>query len=112
VSPATISYVPRKPHPLGFMIKTVCDTKTGILLNFDFVEGEEIDVFKEYNAQWGKSTGCTMRLVEPYANTGRTVIGDSWFGSVYTSLAMLYKGLHFVGNVKTGHKYFPKKHLL
>ena len=41
-----ISYVPRKPHPLGFMIKTVVDAKTGILLNVDLVEGSDVDAFK------------------------------------------------------------------
>lgn len=52
-----------------------------------------------------------MRLTEPYAGTGRTVYGDSWFASVNTALAMRWQKLNFVGCVKTAHKHFPKKTL-
>lgn len=107
-SPQHQSYVPRKPHSLGFMIKTICDASTRILLNIDIVEGAELDANKKYNSLWGKSTGCTLRLAEPWFGTWRTLVGDSWFASVNTALACVSNGLHFVGNVKTGHKHYPK----
>ena len=72
------------------------------------VEGAEQDSGKSYNQEWGKSTGCTLRLTEPYHGTGRTVVADSWFGSVNTAVALLKHGLYFIGNVKNGHFGYPK----
>ena len=62
-------------------------------------------------ATWGKSTGCTLRLTQIYHGTSRTIVGDSWFASVNTALAMKKHGLYFVGNVKNGHFGFPLKFL-
>ena len=33
-----LTYIPRKPTPLGIMLKTCCDGNTGILLNAELVE--------------------------------------------------------------------------
>ena len=54
------------------------------------------------------STAGIMRLVEPYFETGRTVYGDSAFGSVNTAIKLKKNGLFFFGMVKTAHKFFPK----
>lgn len=70
-----------------------------------------MDANKEFNQLWGRSTGCTLRLAKPWFGTWRTLIGDSWFASVNTALACVSKSLHFVGNVKTGYKDFPKAFL-
>ena len=110
-APQHMSYLPRKPHPLGFMVKSICDATTRIMLNLDLVEGSEVASFKKFNAEWGKSTGCTLRLAEPWFGSWRTLIGDSWFASVNTALACSSKDLHFVGNVKTGHKHYPKSYM-
>ncbi len=40
--------------------------------------------------------------------SSRIVIGDSYFGSLKTAIALRSKGLYFIGCVKTGHKGFPK----
>lgn len=108
VSEGRLMYIPRKPTPLGFMLKTVVDTKSGILLNAEIVEGAEIDEKKKYVDKWGKSTATTMRLVERWQGSSRILIGDSWFGSYKTAVALLKMGIFFVGNVKTAHKLFPK----
>ena len=104
-------FIPRKPTPLGIMLKTLVDTASGILLNADIVEGAEEDAKKEYNTQWGKSTGCTLRLCKPWHGKSRIVIGDSWFGSYRTGVALIKHGCFMVMNVKTGHKHFPKNKL-
>ena len=43
-----ISYLPRKPHPLGIQLKTICDARSGIWLDIDPVEGKDIDASKEF----------------------------------------------------------------
>ena len=42
-SEAQISYIPSKPHPLGIQVKTICDTRSGIWLDMEPVEGKEAD---------------------------------------------------------------------
>lgn len=111
VSEGKLMFIPRKPTPLGFMLKTIVDTMTCILLNAEIVEGADEDAGKEFNEEWGKSTGCTLRLCKPWHGKARVVIGDSWFGSYKTGVALLKHGTFFVGNVKTAHKHFPKAHL-
>ena len=105
---ANLTYMARKPHPQGFQIKTLACSESKIVVAIDLVEGAEQDAGKSYNQEWGKSTGCTLRLTEPYHGTGRTVVADSWFGSVNTAVALLKHGLYFVGNVKNGHYGYPK----
>jgi hypothetical protein len=65
----------------------------------------------EYVAEWGKSTACTMRVTKPYHGTFRTVIGDSWFGSINTALGLRSLDMYFVGNAKTGHYACPKQYI-
>jgi hypothetical protein len=89
------------------MIKTICDMTSRILLRFDIVEGQQADALKEYNDCWGKATACTLRLAEPYFGSWRTVVGDSWFGSVSTAVALKKYKLQFVGNVKIGYSGYP-----
>ena len=101
----------RKPHPQGFQVKTTACASTNIVLEYDLVEGPDIDGEKEFSPYWGKSTGTTLRLTQPFAGTGRTIIGDSWFASVNTAVALYKMGLYFVGNVKTGHFGFPLRWL-
>ena len=38
-----LSYLPRKPTPLGFQLKTTCDSRSKVMLAMELVEGEEID---------------------------------------------------------------------
>ena len=111
ISEGKLMFLPRKPTPLGIMLKTLVDTATGVLVNAEIVEGAERDALKEYNVEWGKSTGCTLRLSKPWHGKARIIIGDSWFGSYRSAVALLKHGLFMVANVKTGHKHFPKAKL-
>lgn len=38
---AHLTYIPRKPTPLGIMLKTICDTSSGIMVGAEFVESAE-----------------------------------------------------------------------
>lgn len=103
-----MSYLARKPHPYGFQIKTLACSESKIIIATDLVEGAEKDSSKSYNQEWGKSTGCTLHLTEPYHGTWRTIVTDSWFGRVNTAVALLKHGLYFVRNVKIGHYEYSK----
>ena len=52
-------------------------SRSKIILNAEFCEGEQVDIEKEHVAQWGKSTAVMLRAIAPYHGTFRTVIGDS-----------------------------------
>jgi hypothetical protein len=43
VAEGKLMFIPRKPTPLGFMLKTIVDTESGILINAEIVEGAEAD---------------------------------------------------------------------
>eukprot|EP00123_Amoebidium_parasiticum_P018425 comp24200_c0_seq1/m.44440 comp24200_c0_seq1/g.44440 ORF comp24200_c0_seq1/g.44440 comp24200_c0_seq1/m.44440 type:complete len:652 (-) comp24200_c0_seq1:589-2544(-) len=103
-------YIKRKPHPLGQEIKTLHDCVTNILINFEMNEGKLRMASKPYR-QLGAGTGTTLRLLTPRANpthrNPRTIVGDSWFGSV-TGTREVYKiGFYALFNVKTATRDFP-----
>ncbi len=104
-----LSWIPRKPHPLGFQLKTVVDAVSLVLLNIDIVEGREADRLKEFMEETGhkQTTATTLRLVKPFFGSKRVVIGDSWFGSLRTAEELAERGLHSILCVKTGHAGYP-----
>lgn len=112
VASAHITYLPRKPTPLGIQLKTCVDATSGVCVNMELCESKEDMKEKKWFDEYGATTSCTLRLTEQYHHQNREVIGDSWFGSVRTAEALLARGLHSVLNVKMGHSGFPKKELL
>ena len=107
-----LSWVPRKPEPLGVELKTVGDALSGIMLRIEICEGKEPMKAKKYSAEYGATTACTMRLFEPWFGTDRVAAADSWFAGVKTTWAMLDNGLHFIGDVKTNSSLFCKEALV
>ena len=105
---AHLTYLPRKPTPLGIGIKCMVDHTSGIMLCADLLEGKGIDNKKEFVAEYGVATATTLRLVAPYFGSACVVIADSWFGSYKCAVALRQKGLFSIMNVKTGHKKFPR----
>lgn len=77
-----VTYIPRKPVPLGYERKSVVDAESGILCFFEFQVGKEIMRQKKYVQKHGSTTAMKLRLMEPFAGTFRTVYIDSWFQSV------------------------------
>lgn len=73
--------MPRKPTPLGFMLKSAVCATGYVMLSAEIVEGAEFDGRKKYCDEWQRTTACTLRLVDGYEGSGRVVIGDAWFGS-------------------------------
>jgi hypothetical protein len=64
-------------------------------------EGREAMNKKPHN-EMGARVACTLRLAEAAGLVGknRVIIGDAWFGSVKTALALKEKALYFIGRVK------------
>jgi hypothetical protein len=75
----------------------------------ELCEAKEDMAQKDLFSTYGATTSCTLRLTEKFWNTKRVIIGDSWFGSMRTALALMEKGLYCVCCVKQGHAKFPKK---
>ena len=111
-SEAHISYIPRKPHPLGIQVKTICDARSGIWLDRDLVEGKEADSKKEFFADFGSTTSTTLRLARRWFGSGKCIVADAWFGSCRTAEELRENGVHCIMSVKIGHKGYPKKELL
>ena len=82
MSTARLIYLPRKPTPLGFMLKSSVCSQSCIMNMAEIVEGAEFDGNKKFCDDWQRTTATTLRLVEPYFGTGRIIFGDAWFGSL------------------------------
>ena len=50
----------------------------------------------------------TMRLAETLFHGGRLHGGNSWFAGVVNAVAHKKVGLHFMGDVKTSTRLYPK----
>ncbi|NBX97432.1 hypothetical protein EBQ81_01010, partial [bacterium] len=108
MGPVHLTYIPRKPSPLGVMFKVTCCSESGILLHAELVEGAVVDGQKRYVTEYRATTACTLRLTEPWWATGRVVIADAWFGSVRTVEELLDVGLYAIVCVKQGCAGFPR----
>ena len=63
---------------------------------------------KDRANQFGATAATTIRLTEPYNDTGNWVIADSLFRSLKTATELLNRGLYSIMLIKTAHKGFPK----
>jgi hypothetical protein len=79
-----ISYIQRKPRPLGTEMKCVADGETGMMLYLEVQEGKDAMRRARFSTEQGCTAACTMRLCEAVGDNAqsRTYIADSWFGSV------------------------------
>jgi hypothetical protein len=112
----------RKPEPLGLETKNTCCGESGVMLFMEKLEGKCRMAGKKCNDRHQCTTATTLRLIEgagldekgkrPEDVVGCTVNGDSWFASHQTAKACMDElAVHFVGNVKTATKHFPKKEM-
>ena len=77
-----ISYVMRKPKPLGTEFKTAVDVDTGIMTYLEIQEGRDPMRAKEHAGELGVTSACVLRAAVAAVQPGATVCGDSWFSSV------------------------------
>ena len=99
----------RKPRPIGNEFKVLSDGYSQIVLHVELYEGKEIMQTKKYVQDHGATTATCLRLTEYWKDSGRVVIGDSWFGSVNSAYHLFKEHRLFsILLVKTAHRYFPR----
>jgi Transposase IS4 len=123
-----LSFIQRKPEPLGSEFKVTGDSKrkmgTGCMIHLELQEGKEAMRGKEHVSSLGGTAACTLRMAEQtehngqnerpnahHATPGGLWKGDSWFGSVKAAEAMAKHGKGLVAQIKTNHAGSPKKEL-
>ena len=97
----------RKPRPIGNELKNMADGRSKVVLKLEVMQGKEVNKNKEYNQEFGATTGAVLRLTKGLRGTGRIVVADSWFGSVKSAVELAKYGLYSIMLVKTAHKNFP-----
>lgn len=107
-----LTFLPRKPQPLGWMLKTAACAENGIYIRLELAENKEAMAGKEFVQTHKATTACTLRLCMPWFHSNRIVVGDSWFGSVRTTLQLMARGLWCVLAIKGGSAQYPKAELL
>ena len=85
----TVCHVPRKPEPIGKEIKVVADGISGCTQRIEFQRGKADHAQQQYYSEYGHTIAQSVRLTQPWHNTDRVYMGDSWFGSVTASEVLL-----------------------
>lgn len=111
-----ISFVTRKPKPLGTEFKCMADGETGVILCMEICEGKVGMQQKEFAKELGVSAAYALRLMEEgklYTGDANIslYLGDSWLGSVKVAAKIAKSDQHCCFNVKTSAKHSPKKWL-
>jgi hypothetical protein len=113
-----LSWIPRKPEPLGAEFKAICCAITAIMLWIELQRGREGMRASDYAAASGVTAACTMRGArdskryvgdDDEADPKEVFFGDSWFSSV-ESVCQLWNRFNcrYAGILKTNHSRFPK----
>jgi hypothetical protein len=87
-----LSFIKRKPQPLGTELKIVCEGTFGICVFIEIQKGNIRMARKKWARTYGATTGCTLRLLDALqiSELGdpnpkkRCVYADSWFASFKT----------------------------
>ena len=106
-----LSFIVRKPEPLGCEMKCLADGILGVMMFLKVQQGKLPMSTKKYHSDLGATAACTVRIAESASINGWCLVGDSWFASVKTSVALMDIGVYVIGNVKTAHGKFPKARL-
>ena len=116
-----ISYILRKPEPLGTELKTVASIgSNGPIIYAEIQEGKIGMTNKPFFYSHGATCSCVLRLGQGTKDSGQhpdplvrnLFYGDSWFASFKTAVAVAEElNSVFLGPVKTSHRQFPKNYL-
>ena len=106
-----ISFLPRKPKPMGTELKAACGAMTRIVTWIEIQEGQDRMRKKKFATEIGVQGSVVARLAEEGSREGDLICGDSWFASVKAAVKVSKLGRHFIGPVKTCHAGFPKSAL-
>ena len=112
-----ISYIMRKPRPLGTEDKNGGDAATNMLCGSGEIQkGKAYMQEKKYVNEFGATAACTLRLIDSIANSGQRpedhrpnlFLMDSWFASAKVASEISKRGHNMIGVVKTAHSRTPK----
>ena len=107
-----VSKIARKPKGVGLELKNALCVLSGVMIRYEMLEGKAAMANRKYcEPGINATTATTLRLIEPWFNKGRHVVGDSWFGSVQTAVELWKKGCWFTGMIKNAHREFPKNYI-
>jgi hypothetical protein len=83
-----ISYIQRKPKPLGTELKCVAEAATGMMVHLELQEGKDAMRKARFSPEQGVTAACTIRLCAAVGGSSapHTYVADSWFGSVKVSM--------------------------
>ena len=114
-----ISYIRRKPEPLGTEFKCCVCPLTNLMTHLEIQRGKDGMKNQSYHKELGATAACAKRITERVSQSHidgniETVKGDSWFGSVkaVVEICNVDENTAFrnaVFQVKTNKKGFPKK---
>jgi hypothetical protein len=115
-----LSFIRRKPKPLGCEFKSVCDGSTGVCLYIETQEGKVRMARKMFVDTYPATTACTVRMLQKMGccetalpeerKLKRRITADSWFASRKTVRACDDElGVEFTGPVKTATRGFPSE---
>ena len=109
-----ISFILRKPKPLGTELKTVASTASnGPIIWAEIQEGKNGMKNKTHFSTHCATYSCAMRLAKGTKDCGQKhdahiknlFYGDSWFASLKTAVAVSEDvGGEFLGPIKTSHR--------
>jgi hypothetical protein len=114
-----ISYILRKPEPLGTEFKTSVCPWLNVMTHMEICEGKENMRSKPFQKELGGTTACAVRMSQGTCKTFidqkvEVVSGDSWFGSLNSVVNIKKQCTHqkeSVYSVKTAHSFSPKPSL-
>ncbi len=102
----------RKPEA-GCELQDACCARSGVMLCLKLVKSAQEEASGEQEEEDGLNHGTKVlkSLVQPWAFSGRVVVGDSYFASLNAADEMARLGFGFIGVVKTATRHFPQQHL-
>lgn len=111
-----ISFILRKPEPLGSEFKCVACPVVGTMKCLEIQRGAKPMQNAKYSKEHGCTSGCSLRLVDAShqpieSGQKRGMKGDSWFGHTRLADKLGTQGVRAVLQIKTGHALFPAKFL-
>ncbi len=116
-----ISYILRKPEPLGTEFKCVVCPITKVMIHLEIQRGKVGMSSQPHNKTLGATAGCAVRIAQRTSQTSldgivETVKGDAWFGSVRSVCNVSLCEKNGVGKeaffqLKNNSRGFPKKQL-
>jgi hypothetical protein len=109
-----ISFIFRKPEPLGTEFKCGARSIIGTMKCLKIQQGASLIYIAKYSAEHGCTSGCSLHLseacdqpVDPQQKRG--VKGDSWFGHARLADNFGQQGIRAMLQIKTGHALYPAK---